>query len=438
MTKTLKKKKKSPVRNKTYRKTGHSLDKTAQSGRRVAKLSNKMRKNKFAKTTRKKPAISDGKRLIRLAPVKWPETEAKQLLTKGRQRGFLTTSELFYAFPRVEKYLTKYEEFLDKAEAQGIQIIETEEELLVSPSSEEEKHREKKDFFDLTQMSADAIQMYLKEIGRVPLLTPQEEIELAKRKDKGDKEASQKLIEANLRLVVSIAKRYTNYGLSLLDLIQEGNVGLFRAVEKYNWRKGYKFSTYATWWIKQAITRSLADQSRTIRIPVHIVEILSRIYQIDRWLTQQLGRRPFSEEVACEIGLPLEEAERLMKASQGTMSLEMGIGKKDEDKDTELGDLVEDIKQISPDRFAALKLLRDYVREIIVDLPERERKILDMRFGLTDGVSHTLEEVGQVFGVTRERIRQIEAKALERIRALKKLEKIEDYFQKNVAKQDKK
>jgi len=193
------------------------------------------------------------------------------------------------------------------------------------------------------------------------------------------------------------------------------------------WLVGYKFSTYASWWIKQAITRALADQSRTIRVPVHIVEILSKIYQVDHWLTQQLNRKPSVEEIAAEVGLPVEEAERLIKASQGTISLEMGVGKDDE-KDTELGDLIEDVKQISPDRVAALKLLRDYIREIIVDLPEREKKILDMRFGLTDGVSHTLEEVGQIFGVTRERIRQIESKALERIRTFEKLKKVEDYF----------
>ena len=388
----------------------------------MAKVSKRKKtKKKITKTVHKKAAS-----------LRWPEAEAEQLLAKGKQRGFITTTELFYTFPRVEKYLKQYEEFLNKAETKGIQIIEAEEELL-APSKDEKIEKGKGGYFDLSQLSADSIQMYLKEIGRAPLLSPQEEIELAKRKDRGDKEAIQKLIEANLRLVVSIAKKYIGYGLSLLDLIQEGNIGLFRAVEKYNWRKGYKFSTYATWWIKQAITRSLADQSRTIRIPVHIVEIFSKIHQIERWLSQQLGRKPFSEELSCEVGLPLSETERLMKAFQGTMSLDMEVGK-DDDKDTKLGDLIEDAKQISPDRFAALKLLRDYVKEIIVDIPERERKILDMRFGLTDGVSHTLEEVGQVFGVTRERIRQIEAKALERIRTLKKLKKIEDYFQRNAAK----
>jgi len=389
----------------------------------------KVLKKKKTKKSFKKKNIKQVKK--RGSSAKWPEEEAEKLLTKGRQRGFLTTEEFFYAFPKIEKYLDKFEEFLDKVDSMGISIEETEDEMLVS--SKKEKIKGEEIFFDLTQLSADSIQMYLKEIGRVPLLTPQEEVELAKRKDKGDKEATQKLVEANLRLVVSIAKKFTGYGLSFLDLIQEGNVGLFRAVEKYDWKKGYKFSTYATWWIKQAITRSLADQSRTIRIPVHIVEILGKIYQIERWLTQQLGRQPFSEEIASEVGLPIDETERLLKASQSTMSLEMNVGK-DDDKETELGDLVEDVKQISPDRVAALRLLRDYVKEIVVDLPERERKILDMRFGLTDSVSHTLEEVGAVFHVTRERIRQIEAKALERIRTLEKLKKIEDYFQKTVQK----
>jgi len=393
--------------------------------KKTSKLRPKAKKTQSKKTKSAKTAKKVKKKKSQLASTKWPEQEAEKLLWKGRQRGFITTNELYYTFPRVEKYLDKYEEFLDKVEEQGIEVIDTGDDLL--SFSEERPKQGEKLFFDLTKLSADSIQMYLREIGRVPLLTPEEEIELAKKKDKGDKAAAQRLVEANLRLVVSLAKKFTGYGLSFLDLIQEGNVGLFRAVEKYDWKKGYKFSTYASWWIKQAITRALADQSRTIRVPVHIVEILSKIYQVDHWLTQQLNRKPSVEEIAAEVGLPVEEAERLIKASQGTISLEMGVGKDDE-KDTELGDLIEDVKQISPDRVAALKLLRDYIREIIVDLPEREKKILDMRFGLTDGVSHTLEEVGQIFGVTRERIRQIESKALERIRTFEKLKKVEDYF----------
>jgi len=279
---------------------------------------------------------------------------------------------------------------------------------------------------DLSKLSADSIQMYLKEIGKIPLLTSEEETELAKRKDKGDKEAERKIIEANLRLVVSIAKKFASAkGLSLLDLIQEGNIGLFRAVEKFEYRKGFKFSTYATWWIRQAITRALADQSRTIRIPVHMVETINKFQQVQRFLIQELGREPLPEEVSAEMGEDLEKVRYIIKISQDTISLETTIGD-DEDNST-LEDFIEDVKNETPDRVAALQLLRDYVRGIIVNLSPREQKILEMRFGLVDGVAHTLEEVGQEFEVTRERIRQIEAKALEKIRKLKGLEKLKDY-----------
>ncbi|MCX6741360.1 MAG: sigma-70 family RNA polymerase sigma factor, partial [Candidatus Parcubacteria bacterium] len=280
---------------------------------------------------------------------------------------------------------------------------------------------------DLSHLSEDSIQMYLKEIGRVSLLTPDEEMNLARRKDAGDKEAMQKLIEANLRLVVSIAKKFIGYGLSFLDLIQEGNMGLFRAVEKFDWKRGYKFSTYATWWIKQAVTRALADQSRTIRIPVHMVESINRFQQSRRWLTQQLGREVTAEEVAAEMGEMSENIRHIMEISQDIVSLETTVGD-DDDRDTELGDLIEDLKTISPERVAAVKILRDYMKEIVKDLPNRERKILEVRFGLVDGVTHTLEEVGRDYNVTRERIRQIEAKAIERLREMKGIEKIRDYF----------
>jgi len=356
--------------------------------------------------------------------IKWPEQESLDLMVKARQRGFVTEKELYYTFPRFEKYLDKYEEYLNELEKMGINVVESSHELLKNPKKESQAGRL---FFDLSQLSADSIQMYLKEIGRVPLINSEEEVDLAKKKDKGDQESAKKLIEANLRLVVSIAKKFSGYGLTFLDLIQEGNIGLFRAVEKYDWKRGYKFSTYATWWIRQAIIRSLADQSRTIRIPVHVVEILGKFYHAERWLLQQLGRQPTSEEIANELGVPVEEARYLQKISQDVISLETSVGD-DDDKDTELGDFIEDVKTIAPDRAVALMLLRRYIQEIIIDLAPREQKILDIRFGLTDGVAHTLEEVGQVFNVTRERIRQIEARALEKIRQLKGIKKIKDYY----------
>jgi len=356
---------------------------------------------------------------------KWPEEAALKLIEKGKQRGFITQNEILYAFPRIEKSLVEYEEFLESLEKIGIQVIESNQNLLGCDKEEEKKEEL---FFDLTKLSADSIQMYLKEIGHVPLINSEEEVALAKKKDDGDKKSGMRLIEANLRLVVSIAKKFVGYGLTFLDLIQEGNIGLFRAVEKYDWKRGYKFSTYATWWIRQAIIRSLADQSRTIRIPVHVVEILGKFHRADRYLLQELGRHPSPEEIAAELEIETGEARYLMKISQDVISLETTIGGDDDGKESELVDFIEDIKTMAPDRAAALMLLRKYIKEIVVDLTPREQKILDIRFGLTDGVAHTLEEVGQVFGVTRERIRQIEARALERIRQLKGIQKIEDYY----------
>ncbi len=392
----------------------------------LRKLKRIAKRNNFRKTEtfQKKKFLGNTGEGHGSSSVKWPEEEAQKIMEKGKQRGFVTENELFYAFPRIEKYLTQYEEYLDYLEKIGIKVEESQQSLLEAPKKE---GKEREIFFDLSQLSADSIQMYLKEIGRVPLISSKEEVELAKKKDNNDQRAARKLIEANLRLVVSIAKRFSGYGLTFLDLIQEGNIGLFRAVEKYDWRKGYKFSTYATWWIRQAIIRALADQSRTIRIPVHVVEILGKFHQAERWLLQQLGRQPAPEEIAGEMGVPVDEARYLLKISQDVISLETTVGD-DDDKDTELGDFIEDVKSIAPDRAAALMLLRKYIKEIIVELSSREQKILDIRFGLTDGVAHTLEEVGQVFGVTRERIRQIEARALERIRQLKGIQKVKDYY----------
>ncbi len=383
------------------------------------------KKNKkviVVKKTKEKIAVKP-KRASRF---KWSEEASQKLIRKGKQRGFITQNEILYAFPRVEKFLVEYEEFLESLEKMGIQIVESTKNLLGSEGEKKEKGGEL--FFDLTKLSADSIQMYLKEIGHIPLINSEEEVVLAKKKDEGDKQSAMRLIEANLRLVVSIAKKFVGYGLTFLDLIQEGNIGLFRAVEKYDWKRGYKFSTYATWWIRQAIIRSLADQSRTIRIPVHVVEILGKFHGADRYLLQQLGRRPTPEEIAAELEVKADEARYLMKISQDVISLETTIGGDDDGKESELVDFIEDVKTMAPDRAAALMLLRRYIKEIIVDLSPREQKILDIRFGLSDGVAHTLEEVGRVFNVTRERIRQIEARALERIRQLKGIKKIEDYY----------
>jgi len=273
----------------------------------------------------------------------------------------------------------------------------------------------------------DPIQIYLKEIGQISFVTAEEEKELAKKIEKGDKEAKNKLARANLRLVVSIAKRYVGRSpnLTLLDLIQEGNLGLFRAVEKFDWRRGYKFSTYATWWIRQSITRALADQARTIRIPVHMVETLSKYSQVKRRLLQDLGREPLAEEIAAEMGLEVDKVHHIQRISQETVSLETPVG--EDEEDSILAEFIEDEKAIAPSIEAARTLLRERLKNILVDLTPREQKILAMRFGLEDGITHTLEEVGNEFGVTRERIRQIEAKALERIREHRGLGKLKGY-----------
>jgi RNA polymerase primary sigma factor len=357
-----------------------------------------------------------------------PPTDEKinTLINKGRLRGFVTETELLYLFPNVEDCVFEYDIFLGKLQEAGVRIVEDSGNILGQSEIVPKSAKGHAVAVDLSKLSADSIQMYLKEIGKIPLLDGEEEVELSKRKEKGDKEAERKIIEANLRLVVSIAKKFASAkGLGLLDLIQEGNIGLFRAVEKFEYRKGFKFSTYATWWIRQAITRALADQSRTIRIPVHMVETINKFQQVQRFLIQELGREPLPEEVAAEMGEDLEKVRYIIKISQDTISLETTIGD-DEDNST-LEDFIEDVKNETPDRVAALQLLRDYVKQIIINLSPREQKILEMRFGLADGVAHTLEEVGQEFEVTRERIRQIEAKALEKIRKLKGLEKLRDY-----------
>jgi RNA polymerase primary sigma factor len=271
----------------------------------------------------------------------------------------------------------------------------------------------------------DPVRMYLKEIGRVPLLTAEEEVELAKRMEMGDKEAKQRLIESNLRLVVSIAKRYVGRGMLFLDLIQEGNMGLIKAVEKFDYRKGYKLSTYATWWIRQAITRSIADQARTIRIPVHMVETINKLVRTSRQLLQELGREPTAEEIAGEMGLTPERVREIQKIAQEPVSLETPIG---EEEDSHLGDFIEDVDALAPAEAASFMLLKEQIEEVLDTLNEREQRVLRLRFGLDDGKARTLEEVGREFGVTRERIRQIEAKALRKLRHPQRSKKLRDYL----------
>ena len=400
---------------------------TLKKAKAVAKKTAPKKTTKKAKKTRVKK--TEPKEIV--LPT---EEQMKSLINKGRSRGFVTETELLYIFSEVEEYIYDFEVFLEDLQKNGVQIIEDTGRLLdfkdksakENESSINFKLREIKDVTDLSKLSSDSIQMYLKEIGKVPLLTTAEEVELAKGKERGERSAERKLIEANLRLVVSIAKKFTGAkGLSLLDLIQEGNIGLFRAVEKFEYRKGYKFSTYATWWIRQAITRALADQSRTIRIPVHMVETINKFQQVQRQLVQDLGREPLPEEISAEMSEDIDKVRHIIKISQDTISLETTVG--EDDDDSTLEDFIEDVRSVTPDRSAALQLLKDYVKEVIVQLSPREQKILEMRFGLTDGVAHTLEEVGREFDVTRERIRQIEAKALEKIQKHEGIKKLRDF-----------
>jgi RNA polymerase primary sigma factor len=362
-----------------------------------------------------------------LKQVQWGK-QLESLIDRGRTRGFVTDTEVLHFFPSIEEDVNFLERIYDALEKANIKVIETSQ-LIELPKEEEISLQELEEATKMEGDLPDSVQMYLKEIGRTSLLTTEEEKELAKKIEKGDEESRRRFIKANLRLVVSIAKRYVNRSpnLSILDLIQEGNIGLSRAVEKFDYRRGFKFSTYAHWWIRQAITRALADQSRTIRIPVHMVETISKYTQAKRRLFQELGRDPLPEEIAIEMNIPLEKVHHIQKISQDVISLESPVGGQDEDDESYIGDFIPDEKNLTPSQLAAQALLKEKIKSILVDLTPREQKILSMRFGLEDGVSHTLEEVGKEFGVTRERIRQIEAKALTRIKGHQKAHTLQDY-----------
>ncbi len=394
---------------------------------------------KAKKATHKPKPSSQSKskalsRSVRTEPVEvnkdW-DRHIKVLVDRAVARGFITESEIMHAMPDLENNIHELEKLLDLLDSKGLEVVEAEMASVWEQATEASRVKTKKEeqiaeSYNLGDIYDDSIQMYLREIGKTPLLKGVEEIELAKRIVKGDVAARKRLIEANLRLVVSIAKKYMGRNLGLLDLIQEGNLGLFRAVEKFDWKKGFKFSTYATWWIRQAITRALADQSRTIRIPVHMVETLNKYAQAERQLVQDLGREPLPEEIAAEMGIEVEKVYQLKKISQETVSIDTPVGDRDEE-DSYLGDFIEDQDSVTPSETAGRQLLKEYVQGIMKDLDPREQKILKMRFGLEDGVTHTLEEVGKEFGVTRERIRQIEAKALEKIKEHYNISKLRDY-----------
>lgn len=353
------------------------------------------------------------------------ETKANRLLAKGRERGYVTYDEILKEFPLIEEDVFFLEEFYEKLSTASVDVLEGGG-MLEDAATEE--LLDKKNLYRRQESSYDSIQMYLREIGQYPLLSASGERELAKRITEGDIEAVNLLARANLRLVVSIAKKYVGRSpdLTLLDLIQEGNIGLFKAVDKFDYTKGFKFSTYATWWIRQAITRALADQSRTIRIPVHMVETIAKYKQKVRQLSQDLGRDPLPEEIATEMGLDVDKIHNIEKIDQATVSLESPVGDEGDDKST-LGDFIADDRILSPDQESARRILADQVGQILDELSPKERKILEMRHGLDDGIYHTLEEVGKEFGVTRERIRQIEAKALEKIRNHERANQLKNY-----------
>jgi RNA polymerase primary sigma factor len=351
------------------------------------------------------------------------DNETDQLIQKGREQGFVTQEEILSKFPDVEENIEKIDDLYATLSEQGIEIVDAREKMIWGEGADNDLELDT--FDDISELADDSVRMYLREIGRIPLLTWDEEVDLAKKVAGGDKQAKKRLAEANMRLVVSIAKRYIGRGLDLLDLIQEGNTGLIRAVEKFDYTRGYKFSTYATWWIRQAITRAIADQARTIRIPVHMVETINKLIRTERKLVQELGREPLPEEIAVEMGIEVEKVNHILKIKQEPVSIESPIG---EEEDSRLADFIEDRESVSPDEAATYQLLKEHINEVLELLTPREQRILKMRFGLDGGRSHTLEETGQEFGVTRERIRQIESKALLKLKKHRDSKKLRDYI----------
>ena len=360
------------------------------------------------------------------------DKELQQLLEKGKKDSKLEQSEIFEHIPDVpenQEVLDQLYSDLAEEDIELIAVTEPRPEDISEWAVEEEQEEEilTTDTAYMDDIADDSVRLYLREIGKIPLLTAEEELALAQRVVKGDKLAKDQMAEANMRLVVSIAKRYVGRGLDLLDLIQEGNTGLLRAVEKFDPDRGFKFSTYATWWIRQAITRAIADQARTIRIPVHMVETINKLLRTQRRLTQELNREPTNEEIAAAMEMEVDKVEHIMKIKQDISSLDASV--RDDEEDSVLGDFIEDEDAKTPTESASEQLLKEQVRQILSSLTEREQKILKLRFGLEDGKSHTLEEVGQEFSVTRERIRQIEAKALAKLRKHKETRRLHEYLQ---------
>jgi RNA polymerase primary sigma factor len=348
----------------------------------------------------------------------------EQLVAKGKEQGFVTQEEIMGKFPDVEDNVDKLDELYATLSEQGVDVIDAREKMIWGENEDDATALENS-LGDISELADDSVRMYLREIGKIPLLTSAEEVDLAKRILAGDKQAKKRLAEANMRLVVSIAKKYIGRGLDLLDLIQEGNTGLLRAVVKFDHTKGYKFSTYATWWIRQAVTRAIADQARTIRIPVHMVETINKLIRTQRRLVQELGREPLPGEIAQEMGIELEKVNYILKIKEDTVSIESPVG---EEEDSRLADFIEDKESVTPAEAATHQLLKEDITQVLQILTPREQRILRMRLGLDGGRPHTLEETGQEFGVTRERIRQIEFKALQKLRKHRESKKLKDYL----------